>query len=76
MNRIEPFTACLHPEDAAIEAAFAGRTTIGAPAAARLLDMDIKTLRRHVEAGNLVGRFKGLGRARHHRVFCRADLTS
>jgi hypothetical protein len=59
----------------AIEAAFGGRLTIGAPAAARLLDMDIKTLQRHVAAGNLVGRLKGLGRTRRHRVFTRDDIT-
>lgn len=64
----------LQDQDAAIEAAFAGHVTIGAPAAARLLDMDIKTLQRHVAAGHLVGRLKGIGRSRRHRIFTRAAI--
>lgn len=61
-------------EDPAFATAFAGRATIGAPAAARLLDMDIDTLQRHVAAGHLVARIKGLGQVRRHRVFTRGDL--
>ena len=57
-----------------ILAAFAGRTTLGIPELAPLLDMDVKTLRRHIEAGELVGRLKGTGRRRHHGRFCLADI--
>jgi hypothetical protein len=73
----------LSAEAAAIEAAFCGAATIGAPAAARLLGMDIKTLQRHVAAGTLSCRIKSLpGRSggkskkpRCHRVFSRGDIT-
>lgn len=70
-----PWIASPHGEDAALEAAFTGRATIGAPLAARLLGMDIKTLQRHVAAGHLVGRLKGFGCKRRHLVFTRGDVT-
>ncbi|TQF31713.1 hypothetical protein UNPA324_20350 [Bradyrhizobium sp. UNPA324] len=58
----------------ALEAAFAGRATIGVPELAALLPMHRETIARHVAVGNLVGRLKGLGRTRRHRVFTIADV--
>lgn len=58
----------------ALEVAFAGRVTIGVPELAALVPMHRETIARHVAAGNLVGRLKGLGRTRHHRVFTIADV--
>jgi hypothetical protein len=59
----------------ALEAAFGGRATIGVPELAALIPLHRETIARHVAAGNLVGRLKGLGRARRHRVFTIADVT-
>lgn len=52
-----------------LDAAFAGRTTIGVPELAALIPMHRETIARHTAAGSLVGRLKGLGRTRRHRVF-------
>ncbi|MBR0803593.1 hypothetical protein JQ636_08600 [Bradyrhizobium japonicum] len=59
----------------ALENAFAGRVTIGIPELAALIPMHRETIARHIAAGNLVGRLKGLGRTRCHRVFTIADVT-
>lgn len=59
----------------ALEAAFAGRVTIGVPELAALIPMHRETIARHIAAGNLVGRLKGLGRTRRHRVFTIADVA-
>ncbi|MHC2289166.1 hypothetical protein [Bradyrhizobium barranii] len=53
----------------ALEAAFNGRVTIGVPELAALIPMHRETIARHIAAGNLVGRLKGLGRKRRRRVF-------
>jgi len=58
----------------ALEDAFAGRATIGVPELAALIPMHRETIARHIAAGNLVGRLKGLGRTRRHRVFTIADV--
>ncbi|MCK1455028.1 hypothetical protein IVB36_30210 [Bradyrhizobium sp. 35] len=58
----------------ALEAAFAGRATIGVPELAALVPMHRETIARHIAAGNLVGRLKGLGRTRRHRVFTIGDV--
>ncbi|MDA9425669.1 MULTISPECIES: hypothetical protein [Bradyrhizobium] len=58
----------------ALEAAFAGRATIGVPELAALIPMHRETIARHIAAGNLVGRLKGLGRTRRHRVFTMSDV--
>ncbi|MGY4411957.1 hypothetical protein ACVWW4_003693 [Bradyrhizobium sp. LB7.1] len=59
----------------ALEAAFAGRATIGVPELAALIPMHRETIARHIAAGNLVGRLKGLGRTRRHRVFTIGDVA-
>jgi hypothetical protein len=59
----------------ALAAYFATHATIGRTPLARLLPMDVKTIDRHVAAGHLVGRLKGLGRRKHHRAFTAADVT-
>ncbi|WLA58519.1 hypothetical protein [Bradyrhizobium diazoefficiens] len=58
----------------ALEDAFAGRVTIGVPELATLIPMHRETIARHIAAGNLVGRLKGLGRTRRHRFFTIADV--
>ncbi len=58
-----------------IEAAFSVHAMLGTQQVARLLEMDVKTLRKHIGAGELVGRLKGLGRKRRHRVFTLSDVT-
>jgi hypothetical protein len=58
---------------APIAAYFAEHTTAGMPVMAALLEMDVKTLRRHVVAGELVGRIKGVGRVHPRRVFTLDD---
>ncbi|MGY8706997.1 hypothetical protein RAD16_14765 [Bradyrhizobium sp. 18BD] len=59
----------------ALEVAFAGRVTIGVPELAALLPMHRETIARHIAAGNLVGRLKGLGRTRRHHVFTIDDVS-
>jgi hypothetical protein len=60
---------------ATIEAAFSGRTMLSAKELAAVLEMDPKTLRKHIENGDIAGRFKGTGRIRRHRVFTIADVA-
>jgi hypothetical protein len=52
---------------------FDEHSTAGMPEMARLLEMDVKTLRKHVVAQELVGRFKGVGRIYRRRVFTLED---
>ncbi|UPJ27083.1 hypothetical protein [Bradyrhizobium sp. CW1] len=59
----------------ALEAAFAGRVTIGVPELAALIPMHRETIAGHIAAGNLTGRLKGLGRIKRHRVFTIADVA-
>lgn len=59
----------------ALEVAFAGRVAIGIPELAALISMHRETIAKHVAAGNLVGRLKGFGRIRRHRVFTIADVA-
>lgn len=55
--------------------AFQQRAFLGIPQLAPLLDMDIKTLRKHIAAGELVGRYKGTGTIQRTRVFTLADVV-
>lgn len=59
----------------ALEAAFAGRATIGVPELSALIPMHRETIARHIAAGNLTGRLKGLGRTRRRRVFTIQDVV-
>lgn len=58
-----------------LESAFDGRATISLPELAALIPMHRETIARHVAAGNLVGRLKGIGRTRRHRVFTIGDVV-
>jgi hypothetical protein len=53
---------------------FEGRATIGMAGAARILGMHVKTLRVHVEDGNLSFIQRGTGLERPRRVFTPNDL--
>jgi hypothetical protein len=54
--------------------AFAGRTYLSTPEVARLLEMNVVTLREHADAGDIVWRQKGLGAKRPRRVFTLSDV--
>src|SRR5262249_32617026 len=58
-----------------IKLAFEGRPYLPAPQVARLLEMDDQTLRRHVRAGDITWRQKGLGAKRPRRVFTLSDIA-
>ncbi len=55
--------------------AFAGRTYLSTPEVARLLGMNVVTLREHADAGDIVWRQKGLGAKRPRRVFTLSDVV-
>lgn len=54
--------------------AFAGQSTVTLPVLAASIPMDIKTLRKHREAGDLPVHIKGVGVARRHYVCTLADV--
>lgn len=54
--------------------AFADRVSLPLPRTAELLGMDTKTLRGHVDAGNIRFVVKGLGAVRQRREFTLADI--
>src|SRR5712671_4449726 len=58
-----------------VREAFAERPFLCLSRLARALGWDVATVRGHVERGNLVGRQKGHGKARTHRVFTLADFS-
>jgi hypothetical protein len=55
--------------------AFAGRTYLSTPEVARLLEMNVVTLREHADAGDIVWRQKGRGAKRPRRVFTLGDVV-
>lgn len=57
-----------------IAEAFAGHATLGMPAVVSLLEMDVKTLVRHCDGGDIGFRYKGTGRLHRRRVFTLADV--
>ncbi len=59
---------------AAIASAFSRKPTLPPDAICELLNMDIKTLRRHVKAGNIRYVHKGVGERRQHREFTLDDV--
>jgi hypothetical protein len=58
-----------------VRTAFAERTLLGAPEVARLLEIDPKTLRRHIANGDISFRVKGFGRVKPRRVFTITDIA-
>ena len=60
---------------ACIVQAFGESSTLSLPALAPLLGMDLKTLRKHREAGNLPVHIKGTGVARRHYVCTLNDVV-
>lgn len=58
-----------------VRAAFSEHTLLSMPALASLLGIDIKTLKKHVERGDLPGRVKGFGASRKHWVFSIQDVS-
>lgn len=60
----------------ALQAAFTGRLTIDLPELSELIPMHRHTIARHIKAGHLTGRIKGLGRTKRHRVFTIVDVAS
>ncbi len=59
---------------AAIASAFSERPTLPPKAVCGLLNMDTKTLMRHVKAGNIRYVLKGFGERRQHREFTLEDI--
>jgi hypothetical protein len=59
-----------------VRQAFAERPFLCLTRLARALGWDVATVRGHVERGNLVGRQKGHGKDRTHRVFTLADFSA
>src|SRR5215467_4640847 len=59
-----------------VREAFAERPFLCLTRLARVLGWDVATVRGHVERGNLVGRQKGHGKERTHRVFTLADFSA
>jgi hypothetical protein len=59
-----------------VRQAFAARPFLCLSQLARTLGWDVATLRGHVERGNLIGRQKGHGKERTHRVFTLADFSA
>jgi len=58
-----------------IRTAFEGHPYLSAPKVAALLEMDIKTLRKHTDADDIRCRYKGIGVRRPHRVYTLADVA-
>lgn len=61
---------------APVLAAFAGRVSLTLTELAITIEIDAKTLRRHIAAGNLTGRRKGVGEKHVHRVFGLDDVRA
>ncbi len=61
---------------ALVATAFDGHSTLGMPATARVLEMDVKTLVRHCDARDIGFRYKGIGRKHRRRVFTLADVVA
>src|SRR5215831_11079232 len=59
-----------------VRQAFAERPFLCLSQLARTLGWDVATLRGHAERGNLIGRQKGHGKERTHRVFTLADFSA
>jgi len=59
---------------APIANAFSQRPTLPPSAICELLNMDIKTLRQHVKAGNIRYVHKGFGTIKQHREFTLDDV--
>jgi len=59
----------------AVRDAFAGRTYLSTPEVARVLEMNVVTLRQHADAGDIMWRQKGLGATRPRRVFTLTDVV-
>lgn len=57
-----------------IRQAFYGRAALTLPEVAKVLEMDVKTLRKHVAAGDISFRIKGTGPSHVHRVFSILDV--
>lgn len=60
---------------AKVAEAFAGRSTLPFQKLARAMEMDVKTLAKHRELGNLPVHIKGVGVARRHYVCTLADVA-
>lgn len=58
-----------------IRDAFRDRVSLTPAEAARLLRMDVKTLREHVRLGNIRYLLKGVGEKRPRREFTESDLV-
>jgi hypothetical protein len=59
----------------AVRMAFSNRAVLSAPEIARLLEMDPKTLRRHLARGDITARQKGFGNICRRWVFTIADVA-
>lgn len=59
----------------ALREAFSGRTYLPTPELAAVLEMDVTTLRRHADAGDINWHQKGLGAKRPRRVFTLDDAV-
>jgi hypothetical protein len=60
----------------AIVQAFEGRAYVAVPELSALLQMDRRTLRQHIQAGNLQWRQKGVGSRRPRRLFTLSDVIA
>jgi excisionase family DNA binding protein len=58
-----------------LQEGFAGRPTVQFAEAAKLLNLNEKTLRRHVRRGSIAFRQTGLGKVRVRREFALRDLV-
>lgn len=54
---------------------FSAKATMSMSELAEILPMDRGTLKRHIEEGRLIGRHKGFGRVKPHRVFTEQDVV-
>lgn len=59
----------------AIRQAFAEQALLPSPRIAKLLGMDLKTLRKHRENGDITARIKGTGRVHRHWVYSIDDVA-
>lgn len=59
-----------------VRAAFQDRSTLTVPELARSMEMDVKTLRRHIRDGQMPCHLKGTGSVRRHVVFTLSDVAA
>lgn len=59
-----------------IRQAFSTRPFVNLPELSEMLQMDVKTLRKHISGGSLTFRTKGTGLVHRHRIFSFQDVAN